>query len=144
MHIIHTTNDARRHATRLSAPLATALLAALATACSPADDPSPSAPQAGHVMHIALKPDTWTYLSLRQGTTVGTSALADDEADTQWASRTDWDIALCNGHIRTNSGTSGHSQGGIAVSPADYDATVTTGPHAFHTDADTVHIARQQ
>ncbi len=55
----------------------------------------------------------WAYISLETNRVIGTSPLDDSNADTQWADRTDWDLAICGDMIRTNSGSSGKGQGGI-------------------------------
>ncbi len=54
---------------------------------------------------------------------VGTCAATDTLAQQAYAARTDWDIAISDGRIRTNSGTSGPGDGGIALSPYGYEQT---------------------
>ena len=59
------------------------LLAISLTACSTNNGgESPSSNE--KVMHVQLQPNTWTYLSLAKGATVGTSNLGDIEADKSW------------------------------------------------------------
>ena len=60
-----------------------------------------------------LSDDKWTYISLRDNIVVGHSDKDDEEADSKWASRSDWDIAICGDMIRTNGGTSGKGYGGL-------------------------------
>ena len=47
----------------------------------------------------------------------------------------DADIAIADGRIRTNSGTSGPGDGGIAPSPYDYEHTEPDMPAIFQTDS---------
>ena len=90
------------------------LLAISLTACSTNNGgESPSSNE--RVMHVQLQPNTWTYISLDKGATVGTSNLGDIEADKSWHDRTDWDVALCNGAIRTNGGTSGKDADTVTI-----------------------------
>ena len=103
------------------------------------DSPSP----ADRVMHVQLRPDTWTYISLTKGVAVGTSDLGDTDADKAWHDRTDWDVALCNGAIRTNGGTSGKGQGAIMSTPQSFDNVDPSAITSLHADADTVTVARQ-
>lgn len=95
------------------------------------------------VMHVQLQPNTWTYISLAKGATVGTSNLGDIEADKYWHDRTDWDVALCNGAIRTNGGTSGKGQGSIMSTPQNFDNVAPSAITSLHADADTVTIGRR-
>lgn len=63
----------------------------------------------------------WTYISLREGIQVGVCALSDTLAQREWAQRTDWDIAICDGHIRTNGGISGCGEGGVTFVPEYFE-----------------------
>jgi len=96
-----------------------------------------------NVMSVSIQPDTWTYISLSDGKTVGTSDLGDADAEKSWHNRTDWDIALCNGVIRTNSGTSGVGQGGIMSTPQGFDNVDASAVTSFNVDADTVTVIRK-
>lgn len=60
----------------------------------------------------------WTYISLENGTVVGSSFLGDESSDAAWALRDDWDIAICDSLIRTNGGTSGWGLGGFSAESA--------------------------
>ena len=62
-------------------------------------------------------------------------AVTDTLAQQAYAARTDWDIAIADGRIRTNSGTSGPGDGGIAPSPYDYEHTEPDMPAIFQTDS---------
>ena len=118
------------------------LLAISLTACSTNNGgESPSSNE--RVMHVQLQPNTWTYISLDKGATVGTSNLGDIEADKSWHDRTDWDVALCNGAIRTNGGTSGKGQGAIMSTPQNFDNVDQAAITSLHADADTVTIGRR-
>ena len=64
-----------------------------------------------------------------------TCAVTDTLAQQAYAARTDWDIAIADGRIRTNSGTSGPGDGGIAPSPYDYEHTEPDMPAIFQTDS---------
>ena len=77
------------------------------------------------------------------GKTVGTSDLGDIDAEKSWQKRTDWDVALCNGAIRTNSGTSGAGKGGIMSSPQEFDNLDASAVTSFYVDADTVTVIRK-
>lgn len=103
--------------------LALAALASLAAwACGEA--PSVYGPGDGDViLSVDLVDNQWTYVSLGEGCVVGRSPLGDAVADSAWARRLDWDVALCNGQIRTNGGTSGHGRGGMALAPDGYEQT---------------------
>ena len=85
-------------------------------------------------------PDQWTYVSLRTGKVLGSCALADTAAQHRWANRSDWDMATCNGMIRTNGGASGRGMGGVATTTTDYEAVDAAQPAAYVTDRDTVGV----
>ncbi len=111
---------------------------ALTAACS-SEDSSPILRQDD--LQIQTQTDTWTYVSLESGKTVGTSALGDSVAETAWRQRTDWDVAFCNGMIRTNSGSSGAGKGGIvSISPDNYDIVDLTIENEYMVDTDTTQI----
>ena len=84
--------------------------------------------------------DQWTYVSLTEGRVVGTCSLTDTVAQRQWAMRTDWDLATCNGMIRTNGGDSGRGQGAAAVSTQGYEDTDAALPAPYVTDRDSVGV----
>lgn len=82
--------------------------------------------------------DQWTYVSLETGKIMGQCALTDTAAQRLWAARPDWDLAICNGMIRTNSGTSGAGKGGITPTAQPYEQVDDpTAPH-YETDRDTL------
>ena len=126
----------------LAAMFSAAAAIMLASCSSNGGGDAPSANE--RVMHASLVPDTWTYISLASGQTVGTSSLGDDEADKAWHDRTDWDVALCNGAIRTNGGTSGKGQGAIMSSPQSFENVDPSAVSSFYADADTVTVTRKQ
>ena len=64
---------------------------------------------------LTLEPGKWIYYSISDSTVMGTSDIGDTEQDAEWHDRNDWDIALSELGIRTNSGTSGRGNGGLAV-----------------------------
>ena len=79
-------------------------------------------------------PNRWTYVSLSAHEVVGSSSLGDTREDALWMMRTDWDIAFCNGMIRTNSGSSGKGKGGITWTPVDYDGIENLRAPSYQTD----------
>lgn len=88
-------------------------------------------------------PNKWTYISLSQGTTIGSCELDDTLTQKEFYKRTDWDIAICNGIIRTNSGTSGIGKGGITTTETTFqnvDIFMTT---LYNMDKDTVHLFKE-
>lgn len=64
---------------------------------------------------LTLEPGKWIYYNISDSTVMGTSDIGDTEQDAEWHDRNDWDIALSELGIRTNSGTSGRGNGGLAV-----------------------------
>ena len=92
------------------------------------------------LLTVGNAPGRWTYVSLTEGRVVGSCELSDTIAQRQWAERLDWDLAICDGMIRTNGGDSGCGQGGIAVSEQDFDTTDATQPASLMTDRDSVEV----
>lgn len=110
------------------------------TSCSTdSPDNNPSTP-VNHLLTVDIPDNQWTYVSLKSGAVVGTCALGDSAAVDGWSRRTDWDIALCNGVIRTNSGKSGAGRGGITVSSSAYDDTQISPSANYSTDSNTVRV----
>ena len=64
---------------------------------------------------LTLEPGKWIYYNISDSTVMGTSDIGDTEQDAEWHDRNDWDISLSELGIRTNSGTSGRGNGGLAV-----------------------------
>ncbi len=95
----------------------------LAAACSAEQPLTTGGSTADHTVVIPNVKGQWTYFSLKTHTVVGTCAATDTLAQQAYAARTDWDIAISDGRIRTNSGTSGPGDGGIALSPYGYEQT---------------------
>ena len=60
-----------------------------------------------------LSDDKRTYFSFDTGGVVGQRTFADEQGDATGAARTDWDLAICGEHLKTNGGTSGKGLGGI-------------------------------
>jgi hypothetical protein len=54
----------------------------------------------------------WMYFNLRTGEVFNKTAPSQEIKEGEQYSRTDWDMAFCGYHIRTNSGTSGCGKGG--------------------------------
>ena len=110
-----------------------ACLSLLAAACSTEHPLATGGPAADRMAVISNVKGQWTYFSMVTHTVVGTCAVTDTLAQQAYAARTDWDIA--DGRIRTNSGTSGPGDGGIAPSPYDYEHTEPDMPAIFQTDS---------
>ena len=71
---------------------------------------------------LTLEPGKWIYYSISDSTVVGRSDMGDSQQDSEWGERLDWDIAFSESGIRTNSGTSGRGNGGLAlISDSLYD-----------------------
>lgn len=64
----------------------------------------------------------WIYISLREGNVTGTCPIADTVSQKYWAARKDWDLAIGEGQIRTNSGISGVGSGGSCCVQAPFDS----------------------
>jgi len=72
---------------------------------------------------LTLEPGKWIYYSIADSTVKGKSDIGDTVQDTEWGGRSDWDIALSEAGLRTNSGTSGRGNGGVTLlSDSLYDA----------------------
>lgn len=95
------------------------------------------------VMRIELSDNAWTYISLTEGKVVGTGKLGSDEDDSAWAARQDWDIALCNGAIRTNGGTSGQGKAGILEVAEPYETVGTDSPASLNQDSPGIGISEK-
>lgn len=107
------------------------------SACS--ENANDSANKEG-TLNVQTVQDKWTYVSLSSGKIIGTSALGDSTAEAAWKHRMDWDVALCNGMIRTNSGTSGNGHASIVSSPAAYEQADVAPESDYQIDADTIAI----
>lgn len=123
------------HLRHLSLSLLSAMICAVGMMLFPscADDDD-SASSTSQQLTVPDLPDHWTYISLRSGRVLGTCALSDSLALQVWADRTDWDLALCNGLMRTNGGTSGPGQGGLSVSPSPFSAVRPYDLDSLETD----------
>lgn len=120
--------------------LTASLLLGLAGGCSRDNGtgaPSPAPAQVETLTIEGLDDQTWVYVSLEEGRTVGTSPLGDAEQDAAWKARTDWDIAFCGELLRTNSGTSGNGAGGIqSVTNKSFNALDEAPADGYRTDTD--------
>ncbi|MCD8317683.1 MAG: HmuY family protein [Paraprevotella sp.] len=90
---------------------------------------------ADHTVVIPNVKGQWTYFSLKTQRVVGTCLTTDTLAIQSYARRTDWDIAIADGLIRTNSGTSGPDKGGIVPSAYDYEQTLLGTPAEYQVDS---------
>lgn len=66
-------------------------------------------------LSLTVEPGKWTYFSLSDSLVKGTSEIGNSEEDRKWAARRDWDIAVSEGGIRTNGGSSGDGIGALAI-----------------------------
>lgn len=84
--------------------------------------------------------EEWTYISLETGQIVGTSKVGDEEEDRRWSGRTDWDIALYDKYIRTNSGTSGNGYGGMTETDIPYEQLTKAPENGYAVDSKSTEI----
>lgn len=64
----------------------------------------------------------WLYFNLRTGEAFNRTAPNQDMKEGEQLSHTDWDLAFCSYHLRTNSGTSGPGKGGaVDLGYGNYD-----------------------
>lgn len=61
---------------------------------------------------ISQETNDWMYFNLRTGEIFNRHHAGEDIKEGEQYNRTDWDIAFCGYHMRTNSGTSGCGKGG--------------------------------
>ena len=90
----------------------------------------------------ATSKTTWTYFSLSEGAVVGTGE--ENETDNAaWATRADWDFAVCRYNIRTNSGKASSigAKGGVYTSEESF-ADLTKLPQDATFTADDVVTSR--
>ena len=126
----------KRVLTAILASAILALLALMAPACQLEYGPG------GHgfifsegVLQAADVDGQWSYISLREGRQIGVCSLSDSLGQAEWAARDDWDIALCNGHIRTNGGLSGIGEGGISFTEKDYEKVKASSGRTYAADS---------
>ena len=104
-------------------PAVLSVFAAFALLLFSACQPNRQENQAEEVIINGLSDTEWSYFSFESGTVVGRSELNNKEQDAQWASRKDWDIAICGDYIKTNGGTSGNGFAGAQINTTStYDA----------------------
>ena len=82
----------------------------------------------GEMTIHGLSDDHWTYFSFETGSTVGSSEFCNETQDAEWASRTDWDFAICGEYIKTNGGDSGCGYAGVQRNRTDIFETLETAP----------------
>ena len=117
----------------------TALLTlAMASSCTKTDEKELT-PHIEYTLD-ASNPNVWVYYSLRDAATVGTGDTTSTSAS-EWAERSDWDIAFKTFNIRTNSGTSGKGKGGVHICPSEVSySALTAMPADTLFKADTLHM----
>lgn len=94
----------------------------------------PAAESEKEITISGLGDDHWTYFSFDTGMSVGTSRFLSDEEDKAWASRTDWDFAICGDYIKTNGGTSGNGLGGMQKDTVNNYLNIVTAPEDGYSD----------
>lgn len=95
------------------------------------------------VLRVELQDNVWTYISLTEGKVIGTGKLGSGEDDSAWAARQDWDIALCNGAIRTNGGSSGQGKAAILEVAEPYETVNIDSPDALDSDSPGVDVSEK-
>lgn len=121
--------------TTIKALIAAATLVLVVAACGNDDNKRTASDDDTEFTISGISDEVWTYISLEDNVVVGTSPKDDPEADSQWAGRSDWDIAICGDMVRTNSGTSGNGHGGIRrIDDKSYEDV--TASDAGEVDAD--------
>lgn len=95
------------------------------------------------VLRVELQDNVWTYISLTEGKVIGTGKLGSGEDDSAWAARPDWDIALCNGAIRTNGGSSGQGKAAILEVAEPYETVNIDSPDALDSDSPEVDVSEK-
>ena len=63
---------------------------------------------------VSQDTNDWMYFNLRTGKIYNEHFSGEDIKEGEQKERSDWDIAFCGYHLRTNSGTSGNGMGGVA------------------------------
>ena len=112
-------------------------IASFFTSCSE-DAPSPILKE--ETKTFTTTSDVWTYISLETGHTVASCLISDTITQKEMAIRSGWDIALCNGMIRTNSGKSGNANGGIITVDDAYDVISTPQVVSYQVDEKNVDV----
>ena len=135
-------NNCRKYTTIIAAILS---IAAFMVSCHDGKENGREPVPVKHELTLTLEPGRWIYYNITDSTVVGMSLIGDDVQDAEWGGRTDWDIALSESGIRTNSGTSGRGNGGLAlISDSLYD-TESENPLMtlnYHTDTLGVTVIR--
>jgi len=75
-----------------------------------------------------LSDSLWTYFSFEKGETVGSSKFGNEDQDSEWSERRDWDFAICGDRLKTNSGESGIGFGGVQRNSTETFVTLETAP----------------
>ncbi len=114
--------------------LAMLMMAATIVGCSKNDDPDPETLNETK-QSLSYNAKTWYYYSFADKAFIGNGLSADDAA---WFARTDWDFAINEYELRTNSGTSTtvSAKGGAYRSTATSLAALTTIPTTFTVDTE--------
>lgn len=70
---------------------------------------------------ISQETNDWMYFNLRTDEVFNRNYAGEDIKEDEHYDRSDWDLAFCGYHLRTNSGTSGCGKGGaIDLGPGNY------------------------
>ncbi len=110
------------------------LAAATLVGCKDNKQPDPETLNETKI-HLDYDAKTWYYYSFATKSFVGSGLSADDA---KWFARTDWDFAICEYELRTNSGTSttASAKGGAHRSDKTKLADITSIPSTYTVDTE--------
>lgn len=100
----------------------TAVLLLTVVSCRDNDSEDRDPVKVSRSVTLTLEPGKWIYYSIKDSCVIGKSDIGNTADDEEWKNRKDWDIALSESGIRTNGGSSGCGEGGLAViSDSDFE-----------------------
>jgi len=121
--------------------LCTLLLSVMIVSCREKGDTVHEPVPVKRELTLTLEPGKWIYYNISDSTVMGSSDIGDAEQDAEWRDRIDWDIALSESGIRTNSGTSGRGNGGLAlITDSIYDLKKESSLMRLDYKADTLDV----
>ena len=121
--------------------LCTLLLSVMIVSCREKGDTVHEPVPVKRELTLTLEPGKWIYYNISDSTGMGSSDIGDAEQDAEWRDRIDWDIALSESGIRTNSGTSGRGNGGLAlITDSIYDLKKESSLMRLDYKADTLDV----
>jgi len=121
--------------------LCTLLLSVTVVSCREKGDTVHEPVPVKRELTLTLEPGKWIYYNISDSTVMGSSDIGDAQQDAEWRDRIDWDIALSESGIRTNSGTSGRGNGGLAlITDSVYDLKKESSLMRLDYKADTLDV----